>query len=105
MLLPGVDRRTKEGRRYQDIVFAVVTEFPGADPVALRELAALKFTLEREQGAVVSGGQSSLEGIVRLTHAIERKLRTLKADQRKRAASAPANMRDQFGGKYRGEVP
>ena len=82
-LLPGVDRRTAAGRRYQDIVASVAREFPGAEAVALRELASLKFTLEREQGAVVSGEQPSLEGIVRLTHAIERKERTLRAFRRK----------------------
>jgi hypothetical protein len=90
MLLPGVDRRSREGRRYQDMVYAAVQEFPGANPVAIRELVALQFTLEREQGAVVSGSQPDLEGIVRLTHAIERKLRTLRAAQRKRANRPPS---------------
>ncbi len=51
-LLPGVDRRTRDGRRYQDIVEALAAEFGPANPVALRELAALRFTLEREQGAI-----------------------------------------------------
>lgn len=83
-LLPGVDRRTREGRRYQDVVASIAREFPGAEPVALRELASLKFTLEREQGAVVFGEQPSLEGIVRLTHAIERKERALRLAKRAR---------------------
>jgi hypothetical protein len=81
--LPGVDRRTRDGRRYQDIVLAVVAEFGPANPVALRELAALRFTLEREQGAIVSGGdQRSLEDLVRLTNTVERKERALRAARR-----------------------
>jgi hypothetical protein len=81
--LPGVDRRTRDGRRYQDIVLAVAAEFGPANPVALRELAALRFTLEREQGAIVSGDRRSLEDLVRLTNTIERKERALRLAQRR----------------------
>ncbi len=81
--LPGVDRRTASGRRYQDIVAAVAAEFGPGNPVALRELAALRFTLEREQGAIVSGDQRSLEDLVRLTNTIERKERALRLAQRR----------------------
>jgi len=49
-LLPGVDRRSASGRRYVDIVAAVAAEFGPGNPVALRDIAALRFTLEREQG-------------------------------------------------------
>ena len=73
-----MDRRTRDGRRYQDIVLAVAAEFGPANPVALRELAALRFTLEREQGAIVSGDRRSLEDLVRLTNTIERKERALR---------------------------
>jgi len=50
-LAPGVDRRTRGGRRYFDIVESLSKEFPVAEPVALRELASLRFTQEMEQGA------------------------------------------------------
>ena len=103
-LLPGVDRRSASGRRYVDIVAAVAAEFgPGNNPVALRELAALRFTLEREQGAIVSGDQRSLEDLVRLTNAIERKERALRlAKRRQSPASAPAGLRDRLSSKYGG---
>ena len=101
--LPGVDRRTRDGRRYQDIVLAVVSEFGAANPVALREIAALRFTLEREQGAIVSGDQRSLEDLVRLTNAIERKERALRlAKRRQSPASVPAALRDRLSSKYGG---
>jgi hypothetical protein len=54
--LPGVDRRTRDGRRYQDIVLALVAEFSPANPVSLREIARLRFSLERAQGEIVAGG-------------------------------------------------
>ena len=79
--LPGVDRRTRDGRRYQDIVLALVAEFSPANPVALREIATLRFSLERAQGEIVAGGDCSLEDIVRLTNAIERKERALRASK------------------------
>ncbi len=101
--LPGVDRRTASGQRYQDIVAAVAAEFGPANPVALRELAALRFTLEREQGAIVRGDQRSLEDLVRLTNAIERKERALRlAKRRQSPASAPAGLRDRLSSKYGG---
>ena len=102
--LPGVDRRTASGRRYQDIVAAVAAEFGPANPVALRELAALRFTLEREQGAIVSGDQRSLEDLVRLTNAIERKERALRLAQRKPRPVQPGNLRDRLSGKYEGSA-
>jgi hypothetical protein len=89
-LLPGVDRRSRGGRRYQDIVEALAAEYPGANPVALRELATLRFTLEREQGAIVSGGdQRSLEDLIRLTNSVERKERALRVA--KRQAKPPSS--------------
>ena len=46
------------GRRYLDIAEAVAAQFPDASTVALRELASLRFTLEREQGAMRRQRQS-----------------------------------------------
>lgn len=97
-LLPGVDRRTRLGRRYQDIVEALAIEYGSANPVALRELAALRFTLEREQGAIVAGDVRSVEQLVRLTNTIERKERALRAA--KRQASQPPSL-DSYLKKHR----
>ncbi len=106
--LPGVDRRTRDGRRYQDIVLAVVAEFGPANPVALRELAALRFTLEREQGAIVSGGhQRSLEDLVRLTNTVERKERALRTAKRMASAKPPQALHARLAAKYdvKGNAP
>ena len=43
--LDGVDMRTERGRRYRDIVDALIAEFGSSNAVALRELAGLKFSL------------------------------------------------------------
>jgi hypothetical protein len=94
-LLPGIDRRTRLGRRYQDIVQALAAEYGGVNPVALRELATLRFTLEREQGAIVAGDVRSVEQLVRLTNTIERKERALRAI--KRQASRPPSLADLLG--------
>jgi len=102
-LAPGVDRRTRGGRRYFDIVESLAKEFPGAEPVAMRELASLRFTQEIEQGRVIRGEQLSPESLIRLGHAIERKERAMRASSRRRvAAVSPASMRDVLGGKYGG---
>jgi hypothetical protein len=106
--LPGVDRRTRDGRRYQDIVLAVVAEFGPANPVALRELAALRFTLEREQGAIVSGGdQRSLEDLIRLTNTVERKERALRAAKRTGSGKLPQSLHARLAAKYgvKGDAP
>jgi hypothetical protein len=106
--LPGVDRRTRDGRRYQDIVLAVVAEFGPANPVALRELAALRFTLEREQGAIVSGGdQRSLEDLIRLTNTVERKERALRAAKRAPSNKSPQSLHARLAARYgvKGDAP
>jgi hypothetical protein len=102
------DRRTRDGRRYQDIVLAVIAEFGPANPVALRELAALRFTLEREQGAIVSGGdQRSLEDLVRLTNTVERKERALRAARRAAGSKPPPGLHARLAAKYgvKGDAP
>jgi len=81
--LPGIDRRSASGRRFRDLFEAVAAEFPTASPIALRELAALRFTLEREQGAIVNGTDRSLEDLIRVSNTIERKERRLRLAERK----------------------
>jgi hypothetical protein len=87
--LRGVDARTRDGRRYADIVDSLVAEFGSHDPVRLRELAGLRFALERAQGSVVNGGECSLEDLVRLTNTIERKERALRASKRQTRDPTP----------------
>jgi hypothetical protein len=71
--LAGVDMRTQRGRRYRDIVDALITEFGSANPVALRELAGLKFTLEQIQARVVTGDPRACEDLVRVSNLVARR--------------------------------
>jgi hypothetical protein len=103
-LLPGVDRRSSGGRRFLDIAELVAAEFPDASTIAIRELASLRFTLEREQGAIVAADNRSLEDLVRLTNAVERKERALRLAQqralRSGASAGSASIRDKLLRKY-----
>src|SRR5271154_63231 len=71
--LDGVDMRTQRGRRYRDIVDALIAEFGMANPVGLRELAGLKFSLEQVQGEVVKGSARAREDLVRLSNLVARR--------------------------------
>jgi hypothetical protein len=99
-LLPGLDRRTREGRRFYDIALALGEEYPGANPVALRELATLRFTHEREQGLIVSGDRRSAEDLVRLSNAIERKERALRAAKRQAIAAPQPSLAQKLDARY-----
>ena len=79
--LPGVDMSSEHGRRFRDIVEALVVEFgPVADTVRLRELAGLKFSLEHVQARAVTGDLHPLAtDLVRMSNLIirrEQELRT-----------------------------
>jgi len=71
--LDGVDMRTRRGRRYRDIVDAVIAEFGAGNPVALRELAGLRFTLEQIQARVVTGDPRACEDLVRVSNLVARR--------------------------------
>jgi hypothetical protein len=71
--LDGVDMRTRRGRRYRDIVDAVIAEFGSGNPVALRELAGLRFTLEQIQARVVTGDPRACEDLVRVSNLVARR--------------------------------
>jgi hypothetical protein len=71
--LPGVDGRSPAGRRYRDIVYAIIAKFGDEDTEAVRELAGLKFTLEQTQAAAVMGDQRARTDIVRISRMIEKK--------------------------------
>ena len=40
------DMRSLDGRRFADLYDALAAEFPGVDPVKIREVAILKFAAE-----------------------------------------------------------
>ncbi len=85
--LPGVDMRTDRGRRFRDIVEALVVEFgPGVDNARLRELGALKFNLEQTQALALAGDPRAREDVVRIANLIRRQEKELRI---RKAAMAP----------------
>ncbi len=77
--LDGVDMRSPRGRRYRDIVDALIAEFGSANPVGLRELAGLKFTLEQTQASVVAGDERAREDLVRISNLVARREREMRS--------------------------
>jgi hypothetical protein len=71
--LSGIDMRSRRGRRFKDIVDALVAEFGDTNPVALREVASLRFSLEETQADVVNGVARAREDLVRLSNLIARR--------------------------------
>lgn len=104
--LDGIDGRTSEGKRYRDLIDLAVAEFGSHDPLRLRELAGLRFSLEKTQAAVVNGDILRSEDLVRLANLIGRREKELRAAQRRAAAVAgpgpTVGLRDRLGDKYGG---
>jgi len=88
--LDGVDMRSPRGRRYRDIVDALILEFGASNPVGLRELAGLKFTLEQTQAAVVAGDQTKCDDLVRISNLVARREREMRDAVRLHTGSAPS---------------
>jgi hypothetical protein len=78
-LSADVDGRGAEGRRFSDIFDLVALEFPGANPLRIRDIALLKYELERAQGA----GNCSLEDVVRVHNLIGRREKELRAEAKR----------------------
>jgi hypothetical protein len=79
--------RSAAGRRFRDLVDAVIAEFGSSNPEAVRELAGLRFTREQVQGDVVTGAKPrAAEDLVRIGRLITR----LEGAMRQAAAAAKA---------------
>jgi hypothetical protein len=88
--LDGVDMRTERGRRYRDIVDALIAELGSSNPVGLRELAGLKFTLEQTQAAVVAGDERAREDLVRISNLVARREAVMREAARPARDAAPS---------------
>lgn len=84
-LRPDIDMRSNDGRRFADLFDAIVVEHPDAGLARVREIALLKFGLERGQ----SDGICSLEDVVRISNLISRRERDLRQRQRDAQPAAP----------------
>ena len=64
-LAADVDGRSANGRRFSDLYDLAALEFPGGAPTRIREIALLRYELERAQAA----GEATLEDVVRVCSA------------------------------------
>jgi hypothetical protein len=97
--LDGVDMRTSAGRRYRDIVDQLAIEFGAVNPVALRELAGLRYTLEQTQAAVVAGDARARSDLVRVNLIARREL-SLREAKLALPASTPSSLQDRLTARY-----
>jgi hypothetical protein len=101
--LVGVDGRSERGRRFRDIIEALIVEYGSSDPDKLRALAALKLSLEATQAAVINGDILRAEDQVRLANIISRREKELRAKARQREAEPSAvGLRARLQGKHGG---
>jgi hypothetical protein len=84
-LAPDVDMRSPAGKRFAYLFDLVANDFPGANPIRVRDIAFLKFELEKAQAA----GNCSLEDVVRVNNLISRRERDLRATLKRKAETAP----------------
>jgi hypothetical protein len=91
------DKRSFDGRLFCDLYDSVAAEFPGADGSQVRQIALLRFELEKARAS----GTLTLEDTVRMSHLIERRERALRLTLRQHQTTQPAEgLRDRLGSKY-----
>lgn len=88
--LRGVDGRSAEGKRYRDLLDSIILEYGDVDPIRIRALAGLRYTLEKTQTAVVNGDARAREDLVQIANLIDRRERELRA-KRKADEAKPIN--------------
>lgn len=98
--LNGIDMRTSAGRRYRDIVDQIAAEFGPINPIALRELAELRYTLEQTQAAVVAGDARARSDLVRVSNLIARHELSLREAKLALPASTPASLHERLAARY-----
>jgi hypothetical protein len=93
------DKRTHAGRLFGDLFDSVAAEFPGADGLRVRQVALLKFELEKARAA----GTLTLEDLVRTSHLIERREKALRLALRQREIERPPDgLRGKLSSRYAG---
>jgi hypothetical protein len=85
---PGIDGRSERGRRWKDLLNALIVSYGQDEPDRLRELATLKLSYEATQAAVVTGDVLRSEDVVRLGNLVSRRERELALRARGRLAQA-----------------
>lgn len=87
VLLEGVDGRSREGRRYRDLLDAFIAEFGAATEAEIalcRRAARLSTHLEQEDAQAIRGEVSDVAASVTATNALRRVLSDLRTSQKVR---------------------
>jgi hypothetical protein len=90
--------RSPAGRRFRDIVDAIIAEFGSSNKEAIRELAGLKLTLEKTQAAFFAGDARARDDLVRIGRLIDRKEATLRT--RAAATNRPMTIPEYLASRY-----
>jgi hypothetical protein len=86
-LYAGIDRRSRVGRRFTDLVEAALVEFGSHDLDKIRALASLRVSLEQAQHEVLSGDAAVREDLVRLSNLVAKREKELRLAMRQHDAS------------------
>jgi hypothetical protein len=84
LALPGLDLRSQEGRRYALVITELIAEHGEGELTRLRELAALRTSLEQTQVEAMRGSLKAREDSVRLANLITRREAELRSRIRPR---------------------
>ena len=90
---PGIDGRTRDARRFRDLVASFSEGLGGdgalneADRALVRNAAALAVKAEAMQAAIVKGENVDLEALTRLSNCVSRTLGQLGSNRATRDAS------------------
>jgi hypothetical protein len=87
--------RSTAGRRWRDVVTAIITKFGSDDTETVRELAGLRITLEQTQAAAMTGDQKARTDVVRLLRMVEKREAALR--QSAVAARVKASAEETWG--------
>lgn len=97
-LLPGIDGRSPDARRYRDLVANFAAELGGvgelseAEMAIVRQAAAMTAQSERTQATMVNGGPVDAEQLTRLMNSQQRALRSLDAMKRRHMSRKPTGV-------------
>ena len=95
LTLPGLDLRSQEGKRYAAVIAELIGEYGDGDLTRLRDLAALRISLELCQVEAMRGSLRAREDSVRLANLLcrrENELRTRSAATKKETSPSLADI-------------
>jgi hypothetical protein len=94
LALPGLDLRSQEGKRYAAVVAELVAEYGNTDLTRIKELAALRISLEKVQVEAMRGSVKAREDVVRFANLLTRRENELHARAKPKAADAAPSIAD-----------